>query len=68
MGGMPDPVGAQPSRLLCIPSGHDRDRRPGPELADDIVEWLAEALDRDEFVAAASVMADRIEYTIGEQR
>jgi hypothetical protein len=33
--------------------------------ATDIVERLAEAL--GDFVAAASVMADRIEYTIGEQ-
>ncbi|HEX6299239.1 MAG TPA: hypothetical protein VF148_02090 [Acidimicrobiia bacterium] len=33
----------------------------------DVVERLADALDRDDYVTAASLMADRIEYIIGEQ-
>lgn len=33
----------------------------------EVVERLADALDRDDYVTAASLMADRIEYTIGEQ-
>lgn len=33
----------------------------------DIVEQLAEALDRDDYTAAASTMADRVEYSIGDR-
>jgi hypothetical protein len=34
----------------------------------DLVERLAEALDGDDYATAASVMADRVEYAIGERR
>ena len=33
----------------------------------EYVEALAQALDDDDYVAAASTMADRVEYTIGEE-
>jgi hypothetical protein len=33
----------------------------------DIVERLADALDRDDYEAAMKVMADRVRYSIGEQ-
>lgn len=34
----------------------------------DLVERLAQALDDDDYATAASVMADRIEYSIGNQQ
>ncbi len=33
----------------------------------ELVEKLAEALDGDDYATAASVMADRVEYTIGDK-
>lgn len=36
--------------------------------AIDVVEALADALDGDDYVTAASVMSDAVEYTVGDQK